>query len=310
MKKVYSLVLFGTFLSAIGPAILKNVLSVGQMNRNFGISLILLMGGFSATVIYLTDSFVNYKNSDKKRIKLSVSEMIQLTLCGFFTAVHYITFVIAMQIGSVTETAMIVRVGPVMAILMGHFFLNEKVKSWKIMIISSALCLGSVLLMQDLSTTSLGQNSTIAILFGILCAFAGALKRTLTRNITSKKESLPKLFVVAVSMMVGGLFMSMGGLVITSFTGEELFSLPSMNQSLMLTFLGINSVIYGSITIWACRATGDMGVVNFLDYLTPLFGGIAAYFICGEKGFNYPNLVLSFMFVSLGVYLFDRAQKK
>lgn len=308
MKKVYFLVLFGTVLSSLGPAIFKNVIE--QMNRNFGISLLLLVGGLSATVIYLTDSFVNHKNGDKKRIKPSVSEMIQLALCGVFAAVHFLAFVIAMQIGSVTETTMTVRVSPVMSILMGHFFLNEKVKSWKIMIISSALCLGSVFLMQDMSNISLDQKSTTAMLLGILSALAGALRKTLTRNITSEVQSLPNLFVLAVSMTVGGLFMIMGGLTMIPFTGEKLFSLPNMNQVLMFTFLGINGVISGSIVIWACQKTGNMGVVTFFEYLIPLFGGIAAYLICGEKGFNYFNLTLSFALVSLGVYLLDRAQKK
>lgn len=280
------------------------------MNRNFGISLFLLVGGLSAMVIYLADSFTNCKKKGEKRIKPSVSEMIQLALCGFFAAIHFLTFAIAMQIGSVTETTMTVRVSPVMSILMGHFFLNEKVKSWRVMMFSSALCLGSVFLMQDLSTISLDQNSTTAMLLGILSALAGALRKTLTRNMTSEEQSLPNLFVVAISMTVGGLFMIMGGLAMTPFTGEKLFSLPNMNQSLMFAFLGINGVISGSIIIWACRATGNMGVVTFFEYLIPLFGGIAAYFICGEKGFNYLSLVLSFALVSLGVYLLDRAQKK
>ena len=127
---------------------------------------------------------------------------------------------------------------------------------------------------------------------------------------TSEAQSLPNLFVVAVSMTLGGLFMIVGGLTMIPFTHGELFSIPTTNQALLLVFMGINGVISGFITIWACRKTGNMGVVTFFEYLIPLFGGVAAYFICGEKGFNYLNLALSFVLVSLGVYLINRAQKR
>lgn len=297
-RKIYALVLFGTCLSALGPSVfMAMLLTVEKMNREFGIALFLLLGGLSMISVYIIDNLININD---KKIMCGVRESIKLVMCGLLSAGQFFAFTFAMQLGSVTETTMMVRVSPLMSILMGHYFLNEKVKNWKFLILASVLCLGGVFFMQNANTNSPKQTNALAMFFGILCALALAGKNVLSSSLTTKHHSLPNLFVVALSMIIGGLIMFL-------VVDGNSFGIPNVNQILILIFLGIVTIaIPASINIHAFRVTGNMGAVTYFSFLLPLFGSVAAYFINGERGFDYFKLGLSFTVISVGIYLINK----
>ncbi len=296
-KTIYLWVFFGTCLSALGPSFFMKMLKDYPMNRELGVGFFLLFGGLSTIFVYLIDTFKNSK--DKKKIVLNTHMNCKLLVCGVLTAAQFLAFTIAMQLGSVTETTMMVRVSPIMSLLMGHFFLNEKVENWKLAMFASVLCLGSVLFMQDLSMNFLQSTQILPILLGILSAFALAAKSTLSSSLTAKHHNLPNLLVVSSTMILGGLLMFF-------WVDKNSFSFPDMSQLGILVFLGVGTVaIPAAINIHAFRVTGNMGAVTYFGFLLPVLGAVAAYFIYGERGFDYLRLGLAFVIMSIGIVIMN-----
>lgn len=297
-KWVYALVLFGTCLSALGPSVfMAGLLKAEKMNREFSIALFLLFGGLSMMLVYFIDNLIN---SSKRKIILSIKESVKLASCGLLSAGQFFAFTFAMQLGSVTETTMMVRVSPIMSILMGHYFLNEKVRNWKLLVLASSLCLGGVFFMQDISANSFAQVKVLAMLFGILSALALAGKSVLSSSLTARHHELPNFFVVAISMIIGGL-------VMLSFVDKSFFIVPNANQISILIFLGIVTIaIPMTINNYAFRVTKKTGAVTYFGFLLPVLGAMAAYFINDERGFDYLKLGLSFVAISIGVYLINK----
>lgn len=300
--KIYVFILLGTCLSALGPSVFMSMLLKAQkMNRELGIAYFLLCGGSTLLVVFLVDYLFN---SESKKILLSIKEGAKLMLCGLFVAVQFFAFTFAMQLGSVTETTMMARVSPLMSIIMGHYYLNEKIRSWKYLFLASILCLGGVFFMQDIGNNSLKHFNVAAMLFGILSAFSLACINILYSSMTSKHHSLPNFFVVSVSMLIGGLFM-------LSFVDSKVLQKPNMDQLVILIFLGVvTAAIPRLINNYAFRVTGNTGAVTYFSFLLPILGAIAAYFINNERGFSYGKLGLSFIVISVGIYLVNKKTKQ
>ena len=166
--------------------------------------------------------------------------------------------------------------------------------------LASILCLGGVFFMQDVSANSLKQTNFLAMFFGILCALTQAGKNTLSSSLTTKHHSLPNLFVVAVSMIIGSLIMFL-------FVSRDSLNILNMNQLSVLIFLGVFTIaIPAAINIHAFRATGNMGAVTYFSFLLPVLGATAAYFINDERGFDYFKLGLSFAVISAGIYFINK----
>ena len=262
----------------------------------------MLLGGLSAAIIFILSNL-----SEAKRGNLSLpfgkKSLAKLGVGGVLVAAQYFTFTVSMQIGSVTETTMIVRLSPLLQVFMSVLFLGEKVKDWRNILIAAILCLGGAFMMQNVNFESLRQAKIVFMFFGFLCAFVMAGKAVLYGSL-SKYDNLPKLFIISVGMIIGALLMS-------PFVKAEFIGVPSFNQMLILIFLGVlTSTVPSFIQLYAFGVIGSMGALSFFSYLLPLLGSVAAYLINHERGFDYYKLGFSFIVISIGIYLANRSIKK
>lgn len=288
----YALVPFGTLLSALGPSCFVLLLREG-LNRELGVALLLVLGGVSMAVFTHTTNSLALPRLGV----LSRWVFLKLVCRSILVAAAFHAFTISMQQGSVTETTLMVRVSPLMAIVMGHYFLQEKVRSWIIVAVASILCFGGIFFAKDASVISFQNASFLAMCWVMVAAFSQAGGNILSSSLTNKHDNLPNSFVVCSTMIFGGLLMFL-------VVNWKSVIFPTISQIIVLILIGIfTTAIPAIINNYAFRIVGSTGVVTYFSFLIPVFGAFAAYFIAGEKELDYHRLVLSFFVISVGVGL-------
>lgn len=289
---IYALVLFGTLLSALGPSCFILLLREG-LNRELGVTLLLVLGGVSTAVFTrITSSFTIPGVGS-----LSRGVILKLVFRGILVAVALHAFTISMQKGSVTETTLMVRVSPLVVIVMGHYFLQEKVRSWIVVAVASFLCFGGIFFAKDASAMSFQNASFLAMCWAMVSAFSKAGGDILSSSLTNKHDNLPNSFVVCLTMIFGGLLLLL-------FVDWKSVAFPDTNQIMVLILIGIfTTAIPSIISNYAYHIVGNTGVVTYFSFLVPVFGSFAAFFIAGERELDYQRLILSFLIISVGVGL-------
>ena len=298
--RAYFFVVLSMFLSSLGPSVFMLLLKDTDMNREFGIMLFLLFGGLAYAIVYL---FGSESGEKKQQICWNTKVLIKLLFSGVLAAVQYFTFTISMQLGSVTETTMFVRLSPLFNVILSSFFLDEKIISKNKLFLATVLCLGGAFLMQGICLDSLKRINILFILFGVMCALTMATNNVFNGSM-SKYDKLPHSLIVAVEMIIGALLM-------IPFIRIESLNLPSLEQFGILVFLGVFTIaVPNFIKLFAYHATGSMGKIAFFSYLLPVFGSVAAYFINKERGFDYMTLGFSFIIISAGIYFANESIDK
>lgn len=299
LRNVYLWVVFGTFLSALGPSIFKKMLKETGMNQELSIVFFLFFGAISMLAVYVIDSPTNLK---RKKIKFSKIEVYKLIGCGILVAMQFWAFTTGMNKGTVTETTLAVRISPFISVLFGSLFLNEKIKNRKNLTWAIICCLSGFLFMQN--TESLRKLDVPSMIYGTVSAFALAGKNTISSSLVKKHHKVPSAVVVILGMFIGGFVMIFA-------VDKNAFMVPSVNQFLVLLFLGFGTI---AVPAWinnhAFKETENMGAVTFFSFLLPFLGGVSAYFLNEESGFDYPRMIISLLIITFGIYLINKKGEK
>lgn len=291
--EAFALVLSATVMGSFGPPIFMKFVS--GINRDVGITYFLLLGGVSMIFIRTP---VELKNTESFKKLFRPFVFLRLSLVGFLTALTFVFFVMAMQAGSITETSIIVRAGPLFVVFFSVIFLHEHVKNWPLVLLAAMLCIAGMLIFQGRNLSSIGKVRHIFILLALVTAMTQSLK-TVIQGYVQKHDDISSEFNALAGMIIGSIFLF--SYVLTS---GGLFVVPTFIQFCLLLFLGLGTIAFPIwLSLKAYSFNVSMGKIAFMDYAIPFFTAFIAYFLNGERGFDYKNLVVGFLLMSVGVFI-------
>lgn len=317
LRRAYGWRFFGVIFEGTGPSVFKVLLGIGVV-ANLGVMYFLFFGGI--TTLFLAWSRIQEKRTATfiDLFKKSFQEEIawRLTIAGLSTAGLFICYIYAMQLESVTEAGIIVRVEPVLRILLATFILKENIKSWLGIIGSATICLFGLAAIKGVTSFSFVNLFSLFFLVGIAAAFFTAITAVFETDVRNRlilgqgqKEKLTNiinLFITGTVMMIGGLAL----FFYLTVSGESLI-IPSGQSLLLLLYLGVMTIALGKIaSLKAYAITKNLSMFAFINYFIPIIVALSAYFINQEKGFNYFSLFVGFLLIIGGSYLANKCIEK
>lgn len=195
------------------------------------------------------------------------------------------------------NAALLTNVEILFIIIIGIFFLKEKVHKKDILGFALLLIGAVVLSTNDLRDLSFNQSLFGSILV-ISASFFWSLDTSLSKFLSHKRDII---FITALKSGIGGLIL----LVLSLISGMN-FTLPLFRLPLLL-FIGIVAVSFSLVLIYYSLRTIGSTRTGSIFALSSLFGAITAYFALGE-----PLTVLRILFgilMLLGVLILYKEQK-
>ncbi len=246
----------------------------------------------------LKNKILNVINQ-KSRVESFISKKEYLIL--FLTALFGSVIAPALYLSglsriSAVNAALLTNVEILFIILIGIFFLKEKVHK-KDILGFALLLLGAVFLStNDLQNLSLNQNLFGSLLV-ISASFFWSLDTSLSKFLSHKRDII---FITALKSGIGGSIL----LVLSLILGLN-FTLPLFRLPLLL-FIGIVAVSFSLVLIYYSLRTIGSTRTGSIFALSSLFGAVTAYFVLGE-----PLTVLRIFFgilMLLGVLILYKEQ--
>jgi drug/metabolite transporter (DMT)-like permease len=195
------------------------------------------------------------------------------------------------------NAALLTNVEILFIIIIGIFFLKEKVHKKDILGFALLLIGAVVLSTNDLRDLSFNQSLFGSILV-ISASFFWSLDTSLSKFLSHKRDII---FITALKSGIGGSIL----LVLSLISGMN-FTLPLFRLPLLL-FIGIVAVSFSLVLIYYSLRTIGSTRTGSIFALSSLFGAITAYFALGE-----PLTVLRILFgilMLLGVLILYKEQK-
>ncbi len=246
---------------------------------SFVLLFILLL--FSNEVVKIVDIFKLSKN------------VIILSITGILIAVNWTGFIYSVSIEQVQDASLGYFLTPMISIILGFIFLNEKLNFSKIISVFLMFIACLILFL------SLGNFPLIAVLIGTTWAVYGLLRKQ-----------------IQVSPAMGLLFES--GLI-TILALPYLIYLSFLNIgyiSLTLSFNTIMLILTGVVTIFPLFFFNlglkhiPLGLAGVLFYIAPSFHFITSVFVLGE----YMEITKIFAFIiiwiGVGIFIYDAIGQK
>ena len=215
----------------------------------------------------------------------SLKNIIVLSITGILIAVNWTGFIYSVSIQQVQDASLGYFLTPMISIVLGFFFLNEKLNFYRIMSVSLMFIACLILFLR------LGNFPSIAVLIGTTWAIYGLLRKE-----------------IAVSPTAGLLFES--GLI-TIIALPYLIYLSFIDigyMSLSLTYTSVMLILTGAVTIFPLFFFNlglkyiPLGLAGVLFYIAPSFHFITSVFILGE--YMEVEKILAFMIIWMGVLIF------
>ena len=215
----------------------------------------------------------------------SIKNIFVLSVTGILIAVNWTGFIYSVSIQQVQDASLGYFLTPMISIVFGFFFLNEKINFYRIISVSLMFTACLILFL------SLGNFPFIAVLIGTTWAIYGLLRKQ-----------------IAVSPATGLLFES--GLI-TIIALPYLIYLSFMDigyMSLSLNYTSIMLILTGAVTIFPLFFFNlglkhiPLGLAGVLFYIAPSFHFITSVFILDE--YMEVEKFLAFMIIWAGIIIF------
>ena len=223
----------------------------------------------------------------------SLRKITILSITGILIAVNWTGFIYSVSIEQVQDASLGYFLTPMISIVFGFFFLNEKLNIYKIISVSLMFIACFILFL------SLGNFPLIAVLIGTTWAIYGLLRKQI--------KVLPAT----------GLLYESG--FITIFALPYLIYLSYFNIgfiSTSLSFTTIMLVLTGAVTIFPLFFFNlglkyiPLGLAGVLFYIAPSFHFITSVFVLDEY-IEYEKII-AFILIWIGVsiFIYDVIKKK
>lgn len=254
---------------------------------------------FSVNFSPLKDKILNTINQES-RVENFISKKEYLIL--FLTAIFGSVIAPALYLSGLSRitavnAALLTNVEILFIIIIGIFFLKEKVHKKDIMGFALLLIGAVVLSTNDLRDLSFNQ-SLFGSLLVISASFFWSLDTSLSKFLSHKQDII---FITALKSGIGGSILLFLSLILGLNFTLPLFRLP------LLLFIGIVAVSFSLVLIYYSLRTIGSTRTGSIFALSSLFGAITAYFALGE-----PLTVLRILFgilMLLGVLILYKEQK-
>ncbi|MDC0057726.1 EamA family transporter [Pelagibacteraceae bacterium] len=222
----------------------------------------------------------------------SLRKITILSITGILIAVNWTGFIYSVSIEQVQDASLGYFLTPMISIVFGFFFLNEKLNIYKIISVSLMFIACFILFL------SLGNFPLIAVLIGTTWAIYGLLRKQI--------KVLPAT----------GLLYESG--FITIFALPYLIYLSYFNIgfiSTSLSFTTIMLVLTGAVTIFPLFFFNlglkyiPLGLAGVLFYIAPSFHLITSIFVFGEYIEFEKILAFFIIWIGIGIFIYDEIKR-
>ncbi len=278
----------GAIFAASGPSVF--MLMITAMVKEVSVMYFLFIGGLAALLVgYI------WRKSENDALEESWDKLLdwrisgQILFAGLFLAAHFVFFIYAMQVQSITETIIFVRISPLIVVFLSAIILKkqEKVRSWTGIVFATILSVSGIAIINKINSFSPESFLTSFFLFAITATCSYAFFRVMTVSIKNQ-SGLSGGAVSGLTMIAG----SFGLLVWIVATGSPLI-MPGTRELLFLSYLGIATVALGVFAnLKAVKLIGAQGKIAFVEYLQAIFGPVFAYLINKEVGLDYSVIII------------------
>lgn len=286
-------------LSSSGPCFFMKIFDdVGGVG---GVPYFLILGGLGTLLVYTILNYFNIKigKNEKEEPLPNGAIFLLMALLVLSYAIMFFFYVYSMHLGTITESALIIRLAPAIGIIISLYFLEKKGnKNYVNISAGITLCLIGVIISKDIDLTATKDLFNIFILCAFIATIFKALIGVAGDALRRKGKSHEVVFTVY-GMFFGGTLV----LIFSLIYGINII-VPTPINIFYLTLIGTITVGFSYIaSLVAYGLAGGISEVESIDYFLPLGIGICAYFINGERNFDYQNLIIGFIVISIGIYL-------
>ena len=226
---------------------------------------------------------------ETKKIITDRKKTAALAAAGLTILVNWGIFIWAVASGHIIETSMGYYINPLVSVLMGVFYLHEKLdNSIKAAVLLAAIGVGSMI-------WSIGVFPWISISLALSFALYGLIKKTLV--VETMTSIILETFIVSP--------IAMAYLYYLADMGNAAWQ--HSDTSTLLLLAGAGAVTATPLILFTAGAKLlSLSIVGFLQYVSPTITLLLGIFVYGEE-FTASHL-LSFGWIWLGLLVFSFAQ--
>ncbi|MDO9231018.1 MAG: EamA family transporter [bacterium] len=307
MKRIYIaylLVFLGIIFGSTGPNVIFFVMK--EVERDVSVAIFLLLGGMACFFVEFLDCLYKKESFFNSVKNVTIVPKKLWIVAGVSMGAIYSFYVRALQLGSISETMLVYRIGPFLSILLATCILGEKIKNWKLLLIATAVCLFGTVITKGFASFNPEVFFDSFMIFTLLAAIVFSLRKNLERYIQKEWKVSIKI-IVGVMMLIGGALVSIYAL----FISGAVFTAPSLSNIAWLGYVGTaTSALPIILNLKAYEILGNYSRVAYLEYLIPICGATIAFFMHGEKEIFSFFFWIGFGVISFGIFLADKSVKK
>ena len=241
--------------------------------------------GFWSFIFLLIIITLTGKINDFYVIFTSNKKILFLSITAFLITINWTGFILAVSINRLQDASMGYYMTPIISIMLGYFFLNEKLT--KLKLISILMMFGSLIFL----FISLNKLPFLAMLIGITWGVYGLLRKQI--NVSSEVGLLYESGLIS--------FIAAPYLIYLNIKGEGFFIEHTSYTSLFL-------ILTGAITIFPLFFFNlglkfiPLGFAGVIFFLAPSFHFITSIFLLNETLSIYK--LTSFIIIWTAVIIF------
>ena len=240
---------------------------------------------FLASILTLLIIIISRQIS--KLNEISRKQLIYFFFAGFFLAVHFATWILSLFYTTIAQSLVIVNASPAMVVILGVFFLKEKINRFQIGGILLSIIGGLIIAFGSIQISSQAPNP----LYGNFLAFIGAVTFSgyIIIGRIIRKSSEINLFIYTFYVYSISTFFL---LIIALFTSKEELLLSLAGRSSFYAYLGFFmlasiSTIFGHTLYNYSLKEIKAAIVSVVTLGEPIISSILAIIILLE----YPSLI-------------------
>ncbi len=256
----YIFSILATLFGSTGPNIF---MGLSEGIRKVGIMYFLFIGSF----VLLSISIVRTRGIGNVSVLFLDKKIFALfLLAGIANGLLFTFYVLAMETKTITETVLIIRIGPLFVLLLSVLILKETIKNYLTLFLAVFLCLLGMIAIEVDKGFSFVNLLNYFVLFSLLAAFFQAVYMTLTRLIQTEINA-PKDFIVGVIMLVAALVLLAYYFIFTDYS----FLIPDVGSLGLILWLGIGTVgLPAILNLKSYELADNFGRFAMVSYLNPI----------------------------------------
>jgi drug/metabolite transporter (DMT)-like permease len=300
--KAYAYKLLALILGYSGPTFFK--VACETMPTAVVIFYFMLIGGIA--MLCLNPQALLAFAKDKSGLCTIKKNITVFLLVSINMAVCYIIYTHALMISTVTETVLIVRIGPLFAIPLSLLILKEKLRSAKL------ICLAAFFAIAGLFYTTGNHSfafSNLLSSFALFALLAGITSQTsgVCEVYLAKQTKLPITIVVGILMISSSIYVG----IWAWFRGENLIALNA-SQFFWVLYLGLVTIGLSSyFNVKAVNLAGSYNVIVFIEFFGPIISMIWTEISSLKEGlYKDPRIIVGFLLISVAAVIANYSVEK